>query len=56
MVILSTSINPRDIADCYRLGAAGYFCKPLSLDSYVEKMRALTRYWCGAVMLPQAER
>ncbi len=52
IVILSTSSNPRDVAACYRLGAAGYLCKPLSLDLYVEKMRAFTRYWFDAITLP----
>jgi DNA-binding response OmpR family regulator len=52
IVILSTSKNPRDIAATYRLGAAGYICKPLSLDRFVEKMRGLTSYWFNAVTLP----
>jgi CheY-like chemotaxis protein len=52
IVILSTSKNPRDIAATYRLGASGYICKPLSLDRFVEKMRALIGYWFDAVTLP----
>ena len=52
IVILSTSKNPRDIAATYRLGASGYICKPLSLDRFVEKMRALSGYWFDAVTLP----
>jgi len=55
IVILSSSLNPRDIATCYRLGAAGYFCKPLSLDRYVEKMQGLTRYWFDAITLPESQ-
>jgi CheY-like chemotaxis protein len=53
IVILSTSSNPRDVAACYRLGAAGYICKPLSVDLYVEKLRGLTRYWFDAMTLPE---
>jgi CheY-like chemotaxis protein len=53
IVVLSTSNNPRDVAACYRLGVAGYLCKPLSLDEYVEKMRGLTRYWFDAITLPE---
>lgn len=56
IVILSTSNNPRDVAACYSLGAAGYLCKPLSLDLYVEKMRGLTRYWFDAMTLPDEGR
>ena len=52
IVILSTSNNPRDVAACYRLGAAGYLCKPLSLDEYAAKMRGLTCYWFDAITLP----
>jgi CheY-like chemotaxis protein len=53
VVILSTSKNPRDLAACYRLGAAGYLCKPLSLELYTSKMLKLTQYWFDAVTLPE---
>ena len=56
IVILSTSTNPRDIAACYRLGAAGYLCKPLSIDLYVEKLRSLLCYLFETVMLADAGR
>jgi len=56
MVILSTSNNPRDVAGCYRLGAAGYLCKPLDLDDFVEKIRHFAAYWFEAVILPEAAR
>lgn len=56
IVILSTSTNPRDIAACYRLGVAGYLCKPLSLDLYVEKLRSLLSYLFETVMLADAIR
>ncbi len=53
VVILSTSSNPRDIADCYRLGAAGYLCKPLSIEVYVEKLRGLLSYLFDIINLPE---
>ncbi len=53
VVILSTSKNPRDVSACYRLGAAGYICKPLGLEQFVEKMRGLVRYWFDAATLPE---
>ena len=56
VVILSTSSNPRDAAACYRLGAAGYFCKPLDLDEFVEQIRILAAYWFDAAMLPGQSR
>lgn len=52
IVILSTSNNPRDVAACYRLGAAGYLCKPLAMERYVEMLRGLLGYWLDAVTLP----
>ena len=54
IVILSTSNNPRDIAACYRQGAAGYLCKPLSIEHYVDKLHSLIQYWMQAVTLPPA--
>ena len=53
IVIVSTSSNPRDIEACYRLGAAGYICKPLSLSLFTEKIAALMHYWFSAVALPE---
>jgi len=53
IVVVSTSNNPRDVSTCYSLGAAGYLCKPLSLDCHVEKLRYLTHYWFDAVTLPE---
>ena len=53
VVVLSTSINPLDVTACYRLGAAGYLNKPLTLESLVECMRSLSLYWFGTVLLPE---
>jgi CheY-like chemotaxis protein len=52
VVVLSTSNNPQDVAMCYRLGAAGYICKPLSLDRFVESMNAFVNYWFKTAELP----
>jgi CheY-like chemotaxis protein len=51
IVILSTSNNPRDIEICYKLGAAGFINKPMSLDLYAEKMRLMVQYWFNTVTL-----
>ncbi len=55
IVVLSTSSNPRDIAACYRLGAAGYLCKPLKIEHYVEKLLGLIHYWLATVTLPPTD-
>ena len=52
VVVLSTSDNPRDIEACYRLGAAGYLCKPMKLEIFAQRIRDLAAYWFGAVHLP----
>jgi CheY-like chemotaxis protein len=52
VVILTTSNNPRDVADCYRLGAAGYLCKPHDLPTFVEKLRGFAIYWFNTAILP----
>lgn len=52
IVVMTTSDNPRDIARCYRLGAAGYLIKPLDREILAEHMTAFVRYWFRAVALP----
>ena len=52
VVVLSTSNNPRDIEACYRLGAAGYICKPLQLQIFADKIKNLMLYWFSTVTLP----
>lgn len=52
IVVLSTSNNPRDIEACYRLGAAGYICKPLQLQVFADKIKNLMLYWFSTVTLP----
>ncbi len=52
VVVLSTSNNPRDIQACYRLGASGFICKPLGLDAFLAKIKALAQYWFEAVEMP----
>ena len=53
IVVLSTSNNPKDIETCYKLGAAGYINKPLSLDLFAEKMRLMSQYWFNTVTLSE---
>ena len=52
VVVMSTSNNPRDIQACYRLGASGFICKPLGLDAFLTKIKALAQYWFEAVEMP----
>ena len=44
-IILTTSNNPKDIYECYRIGIAGYITKPLRYDDYVKKIQNILEYW-----------
>lgn len=44
-VILTTSNNNSDIAECYRLGIAGYMLKPLKYEDYQKKILVILEYW-----------
>lgn len=45
IVILTTSDSDRDILESFKLQAAGYIRKPVSLTDFQEVMRTLTDYW-----------
>jgi CheY-like chemotaxis protein len=51
-IVLSTSQVPRDAAECYRLGAAGYVVKPMNLSQLFSEIRRLEDYWFSLVQLP----
>ncbi|MBS0309354.1 MAG: response regulator [Proteobacteria bacterium] len=52
IVILSSSDEPRDIADAYTAGANSYLRKPLDFDRFVQMVRDLHGYWIGHNTLP----
>jgi CheY-like chemotaxis protein len=45
VIVLSSSSDPVDIDECYRLGARSYLVKPLSLDKRIEVAKAFRDYW-----------
>ena len=45
VVILTTSDIDRDILESYKLQAAGYINKPVSLKQFQEVIHDLTEYW-----------
>ncbi len=55
VVILTTSSNPRDVADCYRAGANTYLMKPVNLSLFYEAVACLARYWLQIATLPDAD-
>ncbi len=45
VVVLTSSKEDRDLAECYRLGANSYIVKPVDFDKFVEAVRELGYYW-----------
>lgn len=44
-VVLTTSNNKDDIYQCYTIGIAGYFIKPLRYEDYEIKINSILDYW-----------
>ena len=44
-IILTTSNNHKDVAECYKSGIAGYFLKPLKYSDYEDNVKRLIGYW-----------
>ncbi len=44
-IVLSTSNNHEDLLECYKLGIAGYFVKPLKYADYAIKIEYMVNYW-----------
>ena len=45
VVVLTTSNADRDRVEAYNLNVAGYILKPVTVQSFVETMATLNRYW-----------
>ncbi|MDR3424219.1 MAG: response regulator [Alphaproteobacteria bacterium] len=52
VVILTNSINRKDLTDAYRLGAAGFIQKSVELEEYMETIDTVVKYWSKVVALP----
>ncbi|WP_395065798.1 response regulator [Flavobacterium sp.] len=46
-VVFTTSNNPNDILECFRIGIAGYIIKPLKYEDYFVRIKQTLDYWCG---------
>jgi len=45
VVMLTSSREPQDLRECYRLGANGYVVKPLEAQHFTQAIRNLGAYW-----------
>lgn len=52
VIILTTSSDPHDVAECYKLGASTFIQKPVSFDGLTLAMRTMKDYWFSLAVLP----
>jgi CheY-like chemotaxis protein len=52
IIVLTTSVAPRDISQSYDLYANGYIQKPAGYDEFLELIRQLDHLWFTVVQLP----
>ena len=52
VIVLSTSDNPRQIAQAYANGVNAFMTKPGPYDDFVELLRRFGSYWLQAAQLP----
>jgi CheY-like chemotaxis protein len=45
VVMLTSSAEDRDLAECYKLGANSYIVKPVDVDSFFDAMKQVGLYW-----------
>lgn len=55
VVVLTTSLDERDIDACYRAGANSYIQKPVDIDGFVKAIERLNGWWFEVVILPRGE-
>ena len=47
VVVLLPTAEPREVAQCYQLGANSCMRKPVDFDEFCETIQTLGRYWLG---------
>jgi CheY-like chemotaxis protein len=52
VVVLSTSLSPKDVEACYQSGANSYMLKPMDFNQLKDLMRATLEYWFKYMLLP----
>jgi Response regulators consisting of a CheY-like receiver domain and a winged-helix DNA-binding domain len=45
VIVLTTSREEQDKAECFRLGVAGYMIKPVEYKEFIDLIDALSTYW-----------
>jgi two-component system response regulator len=52
VVILTSSLDPRELAQCYQLGANSCVQKPVKYEEFRAAMHAVVRYWLNVSQPP----
>jgi len=52
VVVMTSSKEEPDVAECYRLGVNSYIVKPVDFDQFTEAVRQLECYWVLLNQLP----
>ena len=52
VVVLSSSSSPKDVEQCYRLGANAYILKPMDAKNLDSIVMAFTYFWLRHTVLP----
>ena len=56
VVILTSSLDGRDVRNCYESGANSYIQKPMAHGELVAIVERIGRYWFDTVVLPEEQR
>jgi CheY-like chemotaxis protein len=52
VIVLTTSMDERDVISCYTMGASSYIQKPVDVDGFFQAIQTLKDYWFEVVILP----
>ena len=55
VVVLTTSIDEKDVNACYDEGANTYIQKPVDLDGFFKAVKRLKEYWFEISILPRKD-
>ena len=54
VIMVTSSDEPADLLEAYRLGANSFITKPINYREFVEQMTLLARYWLKVNRVPNA--
>jgi len=55
VVMLTTSASPREVDECYRLGANSYITKPVQFSEFSKKLKEINLYWVCVAEMPRGD-